>query len=156
MKKSVLLTFILILCCMIEVEAQNGVVIQKTDNTVTSFDLQTNGGIYFSSNTMTVIDNQGISTSYAISDIEKIYFESLNSISEINNNENVFLYPNPAKDYIKIANLNGKTKVKIFSLDGKMLYSNDYLLQSSIDISSLKEGLYVIKVDNKTLKFSKL
>lgn len=156
MKKPIFLTLIMILFCIVGAKAQNGIVVQKTDNTATSFDLQTNGGIYFSSNTMTVIDNQGISTSYAISDIEKIYFESLSSISEINNNENVFLYPNPAKDYIKIANLNGKTKVKIFSLDGKMLYNNDYFLQSSIDISSLKEGLYVIKVDNKTLKFSKL
>src|SRR5574344_1626960 len=156
MKKVIYSLLLMMLGCVFGAKSQNGMVIQFSDNTVQSFDLQTNGGVFFFSDTMRVIDKNGAIGNYPISIIQKVYFETLSSISNIDNNANMFVYPNPAKNYIKLANVNNNAKVSIFSLDGKMLYNNNYQTQSQIDISSLDKGIYVIKVNDRTFKFSKL
>ncbi len=55
--------------------------------------------------------------------------------------------PNPAKNNFNIiSNLNIK-KVKIFSILGKLIYSENYTNQ--IDISKLEKGLYLVNIDTE-------
>lgn len=74
------------------------------------------------------------------------------------------IYPNPAQDYLTLFSSSSSTStVQIFSLDGKMVMNNSILLLNSgttIDISSLEAGTYIIKTDfadgtTKTTKFIK-
>jgi len=81
----------------------------------------------------------------------------INSLIE----ENIFLYPNPARDIIRIKNLKGsyEYKVYILTLSGKL--KKNLLVKSSssgeiiIDISDLEKGLYILRISNKNLKFVK-
>jgi hypothetical protein len=81
----------------------------------------------------------------------------INSLIE----ENVFLYPNPARDTIRIKNLKGsyEYRVYILTLSGKL--KKNLLVKSSssgeiiIDISDLEKGLYILRISNKNLKFVK-
>lgn len=55
----------------------------------------------------------------------------------------VSIYPNPAKDVVYIST-QGRTEVQIVDLNGKLLQSSIFNLQSSINISDLSAGIYII------------
>ncbi|MDD4581303.1 MAG: T9SS type A sorting domain-containing protein [Bacteroidales bacterium] len=89
-------------------------------------------------------------------------FNSLLNIEKASVKENnIFLSPNPANDWIEVR-LNGKVlnngKIEIYNLQGKLLFMQDIVDETtSIDISSYAEGMYLFKIQNnqqhiKTLK----
>ncbi len=71
----------------------------------------------------------------------------------------LFLYPNPASDYIVLSNLNNQNHIAIYSIEGKIMYSSLYISEEKISISSFPKGLYFVKVlgtnGSKTLKLVK-
>lgn len=74
---------------------------------------------------------------------------SISSISE-NTNESKTFYPNPTHDKIFLSE---KTNWEIFNLHGVILTSG---LSQEINVSNLKAGLYMIKLDNSIHRFIKI
>lgn len=81
-------------------------------------------------------------------------------ISIENNNINTFtIYPNPAQDllYVKLAS-DTLLKVELFDITGKLIANEaiNQLPEVSLDISSLKSGIYIVAVsdskENKSFK----
>ncbi len=77
--------------------------------------------------------------------------------SDLNNNieedSQTLFYPNPATDNIYIDHsLHGK-EYSIYTVEGTKV--RDGIIESSLDITTLSNGIYLIKVDQKTLKFIK-
>jgi hypothetical protein len=71
-------------------------------------------------------------------------------------NENkldLFLYPNPSSDYIKISNYNGVASV--FNIIGEELWSGVVNNNTQIDIQPLTQGVYYLKTSSNTLAFYK-
>jgi hypothetical protein len=73
----------------------------------------------------------------------------------LGNDPKYAIYPNPAKEYVCIdfiAGINESTLVKILDISGKIVFSQILVSGNadvhSIDISSFKEGIYIIKIDN--------
>lgn len=67
----------------------------------------------------------------------------------------VKIYPNPAQDYIFIQSDNEPQKAIIFDVTGKQILSADfdsYSEKSGMDISSLKKGIYFLRVKYKGAK----
>ena len=58
------------------------------------------------------------------------------------------VYPNPVKDYV-IIDISEKTLTKIFDIRGVMIKSTS---QQKIDISELKSGMYILKIDTQSGK----
>lgn len=112
------MNLILFLCLIISlgIKAQNVLVVQLTDQTEQNFDLGENGTVYFleattdSQGYINIVDNQNNSTTIFYEDIQKMYFASVMSIEEVENENQLLVYPNPAKDYIKIANASSGKK----------------------------------------------
>lgn len=75
------------------------------------------------------------------------------SVEEIIEATNVQVYPNPAGSYvnIQINDLNQHI-IQIFSIDGKMLISEEMNRKAQINISNLENGLYLIIIDNMCSK----
>ena len=71
---------------------------------------------------------------------------SINSAKDDNNIAS--FYPNPAKDYIYIDIL-GQADTKIFDINGKLLKQSKEKL---INIESLQNGIYLLKINNQTKK----
>ena len=75
---------------------------------------------------------------------------SVANINKINDNQKIRLYPNPTKKYLQLTCLNSKIKAySVFDIYGKeIIYDNLNLCQNTltINISSLKQGVYFIKV----------
>ncbi|MCK5840323.1 MAG: choice-of-anchor J domain-containing protein [Bacteroidales bacterium] len=63
----------------------------------------------------------------------------------------VSIYPNPASDYLIMEQLNGSSTVKIFTLDGRLVYNNQqensYL---KIDINEWSKGMYLIEISDQS------
>lgn len=90
---------------------------------------------------------------YIVSDSSNSFLSSINNIQFRCN-----IYPNPAKDFLFIKTpVQGETTlISIFSIEGKMVM-RDFLQndKNRIDISSLKKGIYVVKIEsaNSTSNF---
>lgn len=68
-----------------------------------------------------------------------------NSVTEIENNE-INIYPNPAKDYISFEDYDEINFVRICNFFGNELLYNNENLQKPIRISELQNGTYFVEV----------
>ena len=153
MKKIFIILFILLAS---KLSAQSyELVIQMNDNNEVSWNSETLRNIYFDGETtLIVVESENLLThSYELADIKKLYFTSGNAITEFNNDNKFFVYPNPAKDNIRIIGVENQD-IEIFSMDGKSMFEGEY--KTSLNISDFPKGTYIIKTDCQTLKFIKL
>ena len=105
------------------------------------------------------------STNNPITAIPSLYEAQLKSrLSTLNlknikvkNNINIVLYPNPSKNLLYIKNVNEGAKIKIYNTLGQLVKEKNFI--NSLDISSLKIGLYILVILNDReeyyLEFSK-
>ena len=106
-----------------------------------------------------VINQNGNTTSIDRSLIRKITLEDVatTSIETYDENAKIFIYPNPTSDKL---NMSSETEqqvlVSIFSLNGQKLMQQRMSTSESIDVSSLSKGIYIIKINETSYKFSKL
>jgi Secretion system C-terminal sorting domain/Domain of unknown function (DUF5017) len=80
----------------------------------------------------------------------------ITAVPPIGLNENkvgtmVAFYPNPAQDFITFENTNEKLEVEVFNVQGAMVLKSK-VADQTMDISSLKPGVYFVSLNNKTSK----
>ena len=106
-----------------------------------------------------VINQNGNETIIARSIIRKLTLQDVatSSIETYDENAKIFIYPNPTSDKL---NMSSETEqqvlVSIFSLNGQRLMQRQMSTSESIDVSSLSKGIYIIKINETSYKFSKL
>jgi len=80
---------------------------------------------------------------------DSIYPDGFVNISNVSVEKIDFsLYPNPAKDILHLENIPTNSTVKIFSQTGKLIISDIRKEKTSIDVSNLAKGNYIIVVTN--------
>lgn len=158
--KKFILSFIisLFISAVATINAQSvSLEIKKTDNTEQKIALSSLKKLTFSGSDMIVNYSAGSNENIAISDIRKMIFGTISGLSTPLNDENrISLYPNPAVNFISFKNFKSEnSKVCIYSTSGILVFTT--ILQSeTLDISNLNKGIYILKIDNQALKFSKL
>jgi hypothetical protein len=90
----------------------------------------------------------------------KLFFDSQWSTEDVENHEIVAkdmnVYPNPASNFINVISENANELITISDLSGKVVYSERAIeKQSSIDISQLSAGMYIVRIGDKATKFVK-
>lgn len=139
--------------------AQSGVKITFYTATESNYNIDATGKLYFSGDNLLVKETSTSNdVTIPISIIQKITLTSfVLATSEVGaNNSQLTLYPNPSTDFIKIKAKNTeKLIVKIFSMSGQLLLKGNYLSDESIDVSSLKSGVYLIQANDSTFKLMK-
>ena len=131
--------------------------IKKTDESEQKIAVMYLKKLTFSGADMIVNYNTGNTENIAISDIRKMTFGTIEGLNTPLEDENrISLYPNPAVDFIFFKNLKSENnRVSIYTVSGILVFTT--LLKSEImDISNLNKGMYILKIDNQALKFSKL
>ena len=104
----------------------------------------------------------GSNENYSISEINKLYFGTIttgitdNLITE--NVKSVNIFPNPVYDKINFQNLTEKiSDIYIYRMDGAMVMKLQISgEENAIDVSYLSKGIYLLRVNNQTVKFSKI
>lgn len=149
----------LLLTCSIfqQLRAQNSIFIKLNNGTQNSVVLSSLNKITFSSANMFLNLNNATTNSFAISDINKITFGLSAGINDVENESKLSVFPNPASDFIKIKNLPAEeSMITVYRIDGAIVMQRSLSFASpSIDISGLSTGLYLIRIGNQTLKFTK-
>ena len=73
----------------------------------------------------------------------------INDIKNIKHKNNFNIHPNPVKDVLHIKNEhhnNKTTKVELYNISGKLLYSNYYNSNYELNMSIYPKGVYILKL----------
>lgn len=81
----------------------------------------------------------------------KYYFSIKDDVNKFQNDFKVF--PNPANDLLKIDVKESNDHIRIYSLNGILVYQSEF--KEIIDISLLEKGIYSIVIENKRSLFIK-
>lgn len=80
-------------------------------------------------------------------------FNTVSSVSKINVNKKLNIFPNPAGDVISIENANPGEKLKIITLEGLLVYETEISSgNQNFDLSLFAQGIYFISVNDKKIK----
>jgi len=83
-----------------------------------------------------------------IIDIGAIEFQQALNVNNINELADLKIYPNPTKDFIYVTS-NESLTIEVFSIDGKSIGNYNTKI---IDLSKVKSGIYVLKIEDSTGK----
>ena len=137
----------------------NGNNMRITSNLGDSYDYNTSTAATHNLNwtNITSVTIQRISGSGASADYDNfVYTISTLSIDSFEKNMNIKLFPNPSNDYISISNLNQEENYEIYNIIGQKVRRGIVLENEKIDIQSLTNGIYILKLQNKnSIKFIK-
>jgi len=122
--------------------------IKLNNNLIDGTQIRNKAAIFFDYNTP-VITNTTLNT------ISKYV-----GINEINHNQNIMIYPNPAKDNFTIeTNTNIEQRIEILNLIGQTVYISNIKNKAIVNTSAFASGVYIIKLytdkETKIIKFIK-
>lgn len=137
------------------VSLATNVLILQNDGTTKSTSISDISKITFSNGSINYSLKNGNSESTLISLISKITFDNSGSVSTTLGDAKISLYPNPAKDYVSVSGIDGPTTVEIFSLSGSQVIKETVDNNSTVDVSALPSGMYLVKFNGHTLKLIK-
>jgi Glycosyl hydrolases family 16/Secretion system C-terminal sorting domain len=67
-------------------------------------------------------------------------------INETNFKENFKIYPNPAQNTVTIESEAEDISVKVYDINGKLVFNTKKLLNKTLDVSSFEKGTYIFKL----------
>jgi parallel beta-helix repeat protein len=77
------------------------------------------------------------------------YFADDNRISQSESGSQLTIYPNPARDFIRIKGLHNNCTFEIFTITGQLIERVNYKNSEIIDVSGLPSGIFIIKINTK-------
>ena len=128
--------------------------IMKTDGSTSEYLMNKDSRIYYSDSQLLFFDGSE-TVSVNLSEIRKAYFTALQDVNEVENQQ-LSIYPNPAKDILIINNIYDNQEVTIYSIDGKVIKRINVSGETSINISDLHSGMYIVSAGNMFSKFIKI
>jgi len=137
----------------------NNLIVKLTDGTEKSSALSSMSKITFSGTNMVLNYTDGTTGIFDESLVKKLVFNVVSAVEPVfEAGSDLAVFPNPVSDYLQLKNApDGEISYRIYGLDGAMQLAATLSGGSQqIDVTSLKKGFYVIKVNNQALKFLKL
>ena len=73
------------------------------------------------------------------------------SVQEMDETDSVFVFPNPANDWVNIFLPEENASLSIFSLSGKRIYQNNYPEKGRVrvNVSNWEDGVYILKIQGE-------
>jgi hypothetical protein len=113
--------------------------------------------ITFSSGMLQLWSSSEILQSYKVENIQKIRFGLFSSVTSPELKVKLNVFPNPASDFLIIKNAPYENfTVTIFSIDGHLQKQIVTNINQPFDVSDLQSGMYLLCINQLTIKFSKL
>ncbi|AWI25451.1 T9SS type A sorting domain-containing protein [Flavobacterium pallidum] len=139
--------------------AQTGVTVTYYDGNTQVFNVTEAGKLYFETDNLYIkLNGTTAPTTIPVNIIRKIIFSdaALGTTTLSENKNNLALYPNPGADVISISSDSGEDlKTNIYSTTGQLLLKGIYKSGQDINVYALPAGLYLVQVNDVTIKFSK-
>lgn len=97
---------------------------------------------------MTIVDNKGNQyTGY----VKILFAEKETGVEELNVTS-IYVYPNPVVNTLSIQGVDENTSLEVYTLTGKSIISTK---GTELDVTSLNEGTYILRINNQYVKFIK-
>lgn len=142
------------------VYAQNNLTIHYIGGNNQTVNLNKIGKITFLDGKMDLDGKESGVTSYVLSEIANITFEATKTpasgIEEGVTTKELSIYPNPAMDAVRLRGLEEASMVTVYTVAGNVVMHLEVFPDESIHVAGLPKGLYLLRVNNRTIKFSKL
>jgi len=156
---SILICLMSIFCLIFSASAYAGTSLNILNQTGTekNVNASTLRTITFSGSSLNLNYQNGNTEAVTLSTIRKIYFSSLSTAVLPAQKVSLILYPNPVSETLCLKNIaEGVSLVSIWHISGRKVLSTTVSSESAtIDVSGLASGLYLLKIQNQTLRFSK-
>ena len=124
----------------------------KADETEAVYALSNVQRIVFENHAMTV----KMKTESDVTDVVSLRFEKSTGIENLKSDLSIYVFPNPVKNMLTITGAHENGIINLFSLTGTLLQSIPAQENAThIDASSLSPGIYLLRVEDKTVKFIK-
>lgn len=91
------------------------------------------------------VTNLAFPTQYVVDYVRVYQLSSTLAVNNVEKQDSTKVYPNPVKNVLHIDHLNDNPKFKIHDVSGRVLIAGN---GSKVDISTLENGVYFIKVEN--------
>lgn len=136
--------------------------VQTTDVTVVYNNSQSNSTFedvsrFYFSNGNLVIDQHGVETTIPVSTVRRLELDAVTTEDVASWDEStVVVYPNPTSDRLYFST--GQQRdvlVTVYSLSGQLLQRQQVNTTECVDVSNLAKGIYVIRIDDQSYKFTK-
>lgn len=153
--KRITFTFLLFCAFVLVSQAQNALLLHSIDGNTTAYSFDDLKKITFSDDK--IVFHTSSQTSVSLSDLRKMTFGTISSVDDTRMSHAVSLFPNPASSFIAIKGAtDARSYYKIFDFLGKLQLHGYLNNEQSISVEMLRAGLYVLRIGNTNLKFSKL
>ena len=97
---------------------------------------------------MTVVDNDG---NQFAGYVKILFAESATDVEELDITS-VYIYPNPVVNTLSIQGVDENTSLEVYNLTGKSVLKNK---GTELDVTSLTQGTYILRINNQYVKFIK-
>ena len=136
--------------------AQTKVTLTFQDASTQEIEVSASGKIYFSDDYMYIDDGTALPYSFAVGNIRKMTFDEILGVRDIVT-ESFKVYPNPAHNELYISGDDfGPYRYALYAMDGRLLLSGKVQNGEAIPIDDIPTGLYILKINNTSLKINKL
>ncbi len=78
-----------------------------------------------------------------------VKFFGSTGIQQLNNQQPISIFPNPAGNTLNITGITGKTTLQLFNLVGKLVFEKEVDNNTAINTSLMAEGVYTLLTENK-------
>lgn len=141
-------------------QAQQGIVVKAESGSTTSISFTNVYKLQFANETMTVVSPAAVTgQSFVLAATSSFSFAevSVNGLFDPQSNPlSIKVYPTVTSDMIYVAGADQGSKANVYSITGAKVM--DFKFQSnseSINVSSLNNGVYFLRIDEHTFKFNK-
>jgi hypothetical protein len=159
-KQKLIGLFLILVSFALKVDGQT-LVIKSNDGTENNKTLSSLKKFSFENNNLLLSYTDGSTESFSIPAINKLYFESVpvGNYSILSNSDNagISVHPNPARNVLYIKNNSDQhSTLLIYRIDGVLMNISQISSDNNlVDVSKLNSGLYLLKLNNQTIKFIK-
>ena len=101
-----------------------------------------------SSASMTIVDNDG---NQFAGYVKILFAESPTDVEELDITS-VYIYPNPVVNTLNIQGVDENTALEVYNLTGKSVLKDK---GTELDVTSLVQGSYILRINNQYVKFIK-
>lgn len=141
-------------------EAQQGLLVRSAAGTVTAFSYKDVTKLVFQNEIMTTVSPTGVSGQlFNLSSTTGIAFGDV-AISALKDtyfgDSNIRLYPTLAVNSINVEGASEGTQASVFSVAGSKIMQFEICSSvQTINVSSMKSGIYLLRISGQTFKFCK-
>ena len=136
--------------------AQSKVTLTFQDASTQTIEVSSSGKIYFSDNYMFIDYGTALPYTFSVSNIRNMVFDEVLGIHDIVT-ETFKVYPNPVYNTLYFSSNDFEVHpYSLFSIDGRLLLYGEVRNGDPISVSGIPAGLYLLKINNTSLKINKL